>query len=334
MLDMCDRVSGFISTYGTVPQFVWTNQSQTTLVSAAEFFYMMARWLNYVKIHGAPPNTVTIYRNVAGPVAPSGSESGTIYQADILSKAASCTDFITTNYIVPNFITVDKQYTPESFYSVFARTINWYQDNGVLPNYATVTAVDAPGTWTYDEPEPTPTPDPYPWSKTLSVPYSAQPDGYTCGPTSLRMIMAYYGTWKTVSQISTYMANAGDSPYYDGVAPCVIVQVGKYYGFSATAEKYGWAELKDAIQDNDPVIGHLQITAGGNPKYYPSGSPLYSSYTGGHYVAVVGLKADASGNVLYVVINDPSKGANIKVTYASFDAAWNSKSRRIFRLSN
>ena len=332
MLDMCARVKGFLDTYGSVPQFVWTNASQTTLVSAGEMFYMMARWIGYYKDKGVPPNYVIIYRNIAGPSNPSGVETGTIYQAEILNEGREIADYIAANLIVPNFCTVGQtQYTPEAMYSVMARTINWYKENNYIPNYATVVAVDAPLTWTYQDPEPTPTPDPYPWSRTLSVPYTAQPDSYTCGPTSTRMIMSYYGTWYTVSAISNYMASWGDSPYYDGVGPAAIVAAGQHYGFSATAQKYGLTELKNAIQNGHPVVGHLQIFGGGSPRYYPSGTPLYSSFTGGHYVAVVGLKADANGNVLYVVINDPSKGSNIKVTYASFDYSWNEKGRRIIK---
>ena len=175
-------------------------------------------------------------------------------------------------------------------------------------------------------------PQSIPWSKYLSVPYYEQPDSYTCGPTSLMMIMEYYGVRKTVNQISKYCAGIGDSPYYDGIGPATIVSAAKYYGFPAAAQKYGWSELKRAIEDNHPVIGHLHITAGGNPRCYPDDTPLYSSFTGGHYVVVRGLQADANGNVLYVVINDPSKGSNIKITYASFDSSWAQKSRRIVKL--
>lgn len=100
----------------------------------------------------------------------------------------------------------------------------------------------------------------------------------------------------------------------------------------AAAQRYGWNELKSAIEYNHPVIGHLHITAGGNPRCYPDDTPLYSSFTGGHYVVVRGLQADANGNVLYVVINDPSKGSNIKITYASFDYSWAQKDRRIVKL--
>jgi hypothetical protein len=334
MMEMCDRVDGFMNTYERVPQIVYTDSDQTNSVTAAEFYYMMARWLRFYRANSRVPETVTITRSTGAPPAPTGVESGTLYQAELLNRAKDNADFIDSNSRLPNYTQLDSgaQLTPEAFFWVMARTINFYQDNGRLPNYTEVQGAIAPNSWTGgDSNSPTP-PDQYPWSKTFSVPYTAQPDSYTCGPTSLRMAMAYYGTFYGVSTISNYMASIGDSPYNDGVSASTVAAAASHYGFNGRTTRYGWQELKNAIQANKPCIANIYISANNYPKYYPSGSPAYTVYTGGHFVVVCGLKADASGNVLYVIVNDPSRGSGIKYTYSSWESAWAGRNRLFITL--
>lgn len=332
IMDMAVRAANFIDENGTVPMIVYTDATQTKSANAAEFYYMMARWLRWFKNNGenvAQPAYVTIIRNINGPAAPSGIENGTIYKADLLIKGKSNADFIASNSKLPNFTTVgNSNYTPEAFFYVMARTIKWYaQNNCTLPNYTTVLAVNAPDTWTSTPLES------YPWSRTLSVNYTAQPDSYTCGPTSLRMAMSFYGTWQTVSDISNYMASIGDSPYYNGVAPSIVVSAAKHYGFAGTVTQYGWDNLKNAIAAGHPVIANVQILANSYPRYYPGGGAVYSSYSGGHFVVVTGLKANVDGSVQYVIVNDPSKGGSLRYTTSSFETSWvNNKNRLMIRL--
>jgi len=126
-LDMATRAANFIDNNGTVPMIVYTDDSQTTSVNAAGFYYMMARWLRWFKNNGEdadPPTYVTIIRDIDGPPVPAGTESGTIYKSDILTKGKSNADFIASNNYVPNFTSVGaNQYTPEAFFYVMARTI-------------------------------------------------------------------------------------------------------------------------------------------------------------------------------------------------------------------
>lgn len=330
--DMCKRTDEFMDLYQRVPQIIYTDTDQTNYATAAEFYYMMARWLRFYKQNGRAPNTVTIVRDIGAPPSPTGAESGTIYQSEMLSLGEANANFIDSNNRLPNYTQLSDgtKVSPEAFFWCMARTIRFYNENGRLPNYTTVLNAEAPNSWTGTASNPSQPPsDPYPWSRTLTVPYTAQPDGYTCGPTSLRMVMAYFGTWYSVSTIANYMASIGDSPYYDGVAPDTIVTAAKHYGFSGATVKYGWDVLKNYIASGEPVIAHLYISANNYPRYYPSNSPAYSSYTGGHYVVVVGLKADDNGNVLYVVVHDPAKGDYVKYTASSFDSAWSNKSRRL-----
>jgi predicted double-glycine peptidase len=207
-----------------------------------------------------------------------------------------------------------------------AKTIRWFaQNNYTLPAYTTLVEIAGPEDWPSSQ-------SPDGWNRTLDVPYTDQPDGYTCGPTSLRMVMAYYGTSKTVSEVSDYMASIGDSPYYDGVGPSTIVSAAKHYGFSSTVTQYGWDNLKTAIAAGHPVIANIQISANNYPRYYGSNNPAYTSYNGGHFVVVVGLEAETDGSVKCVVVNDPSRG-NVKYTTSSFESSWvNNKNRLLIRL--
>ena len=327
-LDMAISAANYIDTNQKIPNVNYIDASQTRSVSAAEFYYMMARWLRYLKVNGeqVTPPPVRIVRGTAVPPAPTGSMSGTFTKDDILTKGQSNADFIDANGYVPNYSTVGStQYSPVAIYYAMAKTIRYYaQNNHALPATVSVTQVAGPDTW--------PTSSTYPWSRTLSVPYTEQPDGYTCGPTSLKMVMAFYGVSKTVSEISNYMASWGDSPYYDGVGPNAIVAAAQHYGFSSTVTQYGWDNLKNAIAAGHPVIANIQILANNYPRYYPSNSPAYTSYSGGHFVVVVGLQANADGSIQYVVVNDPSRGT-VNYTYSSFETSWvNNKNRLLIRL--
>lgn len=326
--DMATRTANYIDANQKIPTIVYTDASQTKSVTAAELFYMMSRWLRWIKNNGegsASPS-VRIIRGTGIPPLPSGAMSGTFTKDVLLEKGKTNADFIDNNSYAPNYSTVGTtQYSPIAMFYAMVKTIRWYtQNNNTFPADVIVTEIAGPESW--------PANSTYSWNRTLDVPYTDQPDSYTCGPTSLRMVMAYYGTWQTVSVISSYMASIGDSPYYDGVGPNMVVSAAKYYGFNSTVTQYGWDNLKKAIADGHPVIANIQTLANSYPCYYPSNNPAYISYSGGHFIVVVGLKAAADGSVEYVEVNDPSRG-NVKYTTSSFDLSWvNNKNRLMIRL--
>lgn len=328
---MATRAANYTDTNQKLPMIIYTDVSQTKSVSSAEFYYMMSRWLHWIKANGEaarPLPSIKIIRGISPPPTPSGSMSGQFTKTDMLAKGESNANFIADQGHVPNYMTVNSvQYSPIAFFYAMAKTIRWFSENSyTLPAYTNLTEVAAPEDWTAGS---TPGDD---WGRTLSVPSYEQPDGYTCGPTSLRMVMDYYGTSKSVSEISDYMASIGDSPYYDGVGPNIIVSAAKHYGFSSTVTQYGWDNLKKAIAAGHPVIANIQTLANSYPRYYPGNSPAYTSYSGGHFVVVVGLEAETDGSVKCVVVNDPARGA-VKYTTASFETSWvNNKGRLMIRL--
>ena len=185
------------------------------------------------------------------------------------------------------------------------------------------------------------------WTKTIDVPYTKQPNVYTCGPTSLRMVMEYYGVSKTVTEISNYMASIGHDPNPSGVGYTAITLAASNYGFNTSVkeDKSNWEELIKAIKAGKPCIAHLEILGNDCPRYYPSNEPAYSGRVG-HYVVVVGLKADSNDKLVYVVVNDPARQGSqvdqgwsedhVLYTYSSFDKAWKNdsvgKNRRLIIL--
>eukprot|EP00461_Guttulinopsis_vulgaris_P001651 UN01651 len=161
------------------------------------------------------------------------------------------------------------------------------------------------------------------------APYYSQPNGYTCGATSLRMVMAAYGTSKTINQICSAMGGCGTS----GVGRDQIIKAAKKFGFSKARVLYGWDNLEAAIAAGKTVIAHVRVQAGGYPRYCSSGSSVYSSYTGGHYIEVHGLTCNsAKTSINCVAVNDPSASSRSHVNYSksSFDQAWVNGSNRAF----
>ena len=207
---------------------------------------------------------------------------------------------------------------------VSTNTINFYKTNGqILPIDPTVKPVNAPASWSALS---------RPWGTSFAVPFTHQPDDYTCGPTSLSMTMAHYGTVHDVPAIANYMSSIGNSPYTNGVGESTILAAVKHYGFSGAVITNGWDNLKAAIQNHLPCITHMYISATNYPLYYPDGKPVYSSYTGGHYIVTCGLHADRNGNVDYVIVNDPAKGQALRYTSASFEKSWSAKNCHFIRL--
>jgi len=151
-LDMATRAANYIDTNQKIPNEVsYSYASQTRSVSAAEFYYMMARWLRYLKVNGeqATPPPVRIVRGTAVPPTPTGSMSGTFTKDDILTKGQSNADFIEANGYVPNYSTVGStQYSPVAIYYAMAKTIRYYaQNNNTLPTSVNVSQVTCPFSW-------------------------------------------------------------------------------------------------------------------------------------------------------------------------------------------
>ncbi len=122
-----------------------------------------------------------------------------------------------------------------------------------------------------------------------------------CGPTSVRMVLAYFGTKISADQAAKGVYIRGDGASHEGMAKKL-----RSYGVKATlTHTRNLASLKAAIDRGHPVI----INVRGN--YGPRS-------TGGHIIVVVGF--DRSGNP---IINDPAGGGRHVCPRRKFVNAWN-----------
>lgn len=153
IMDMCKSVSDSMNAFAKVPSLIYTDAAETSYVSAANFYYLMVRYLKHYLNNNNPPAKLPIIRNIAGPSNPGGVQTGNqIMLADILESADSSSNFINLINALPNFTTVDSvDYDPAAMFWVYARTINWYRNNLVMPNFATVRACAPPDIWTYGD---------------------------------------------------------------------------------------------------------------------------------------------------------------------------------------
>lgn len=116
-------------------------------VTAAEFYYMMARWLRFYHENNRAPNTIAVIRNIGAPSSPiTGSQSETICQSEILNLSMSSVNSIDNSNHLTNFIVKNdgSRISPEALFWYMARTIKLFGENGELPNYTTVPPVEAP----------------------------------------------------------------------------------------------------------------------------------------------------------------------------------------------
>ncbi len=139
----------------------------------------------------------------------------------------------------------------------------------------------------------------------IDVPLYGQPDGSSCGPTSVSMVLGKYGVSKSVDDIKYYIAKSSNGDYmdWDNLAGALNGLLGskspgyeayKFENSRSAAEHYNLVKKNiDAGIPIIPLLGFLEDSANG-------GFPYQSD---GHYVVIKGYK----GNKL--IINDPYNGS-------------------------
>ena len=145
----------------------------------------------------------------------------------------------------------------------------------------------------------------------LSVPSRAQRASangsmgkYYCGPTSLGMIMQFYGVDKATKTLAGLCGTGTNGTGYNE-----MVSVAKKFGFSgsyvATGKNVNF--LKSMTDAGKPVLVHVDTQG-----YWP-----------GHYMVVTGVHDGR------VYLNDPWRGCARSYTIAQFNAQWASRSNRV-----
>jgi len=136
-----------------------------------------------------------------------------------------------------------------------------------------------------------------------------------CGPTSLLMVLDYYGLEKSLEVVIAHhqeipAAEGGYDPTctVNGVctSPDALVQVAEsVYGLGVDARQGGtFTEVQNAILEGHPIIADV------NWRLVPGNF--------GHFVVIYGV--DASDETIYY--HDPYDGSHRTATWAQFSAAW------------
>jgi len=151
-LNMAIYAANYIDTNQQIPLLINAGENGHLKVNAAEFYFMMSRWLRWFNQKGegaTPPQMISIVRNINKPPSPQGVSSGTIAKADVLAKGESNANFIETNNYVPNFSTIGStKYLPQALYYLMSKTIRYYaQNSSTFPSTVTITDIPAPSNW-------------------------------------------------------------------------------------------------------------------------------------------------------------------------------------------
>lgn len=142
----------------------------------------------------------------------------------------------------------------------------------------------------------------------LRLPDVRQTTDYTCGPSALQAVLAYYGEETSEAELAKEM---GATPS-DGVPPEAIVRVARAHGLSPELrENLHIADLAHAVRRGVPVLVALQA--------WPD-APIadYSQvWTEGHYVVVLSVERDR------LIFEDPSIwGSRGVLSHAEFNRRW------------
>lgn len=136
------------------------------------------------------------------------------------------------------------------------------------------------------------------FTRRLTVPFNSQKtpnpalSGRLCSPTSLSMVMAYYGVDRPVSEVAAKVYDAPNDIY--GGWPRNI-QAAYAMGVPGYLTRFShWAEVEHLIAQQRPVIASIYAKKGELP-----GAPYDA--TEGHLIVVTGFEGDE-----WVLVNDPA----------------------------
>jgi hypothetical protein len=138
------------------------------------------------------------------------------------------------------------------------------------------------------------------WGKTLPVPERAQRDceepsirGEVCSPTSVSMVLAYWGVTRRTIDTARAVFDA-QAKIYGNWAANAAYAAREISGWAAVAKLRGWDEVEREIAERRPVILSHRWNRGDL-----SNAPVSSS--DGHLIVAVGFTPEGD-----VVVNDPA----------------------------
>ena len=141
----------------------------------------------------------------------------------------------------------------------------------------------------------------------LSVPFYRQEHSHTCGPACLRMVLEFFGTPVTESELAQRCGTT-----LLGTGRVQLAQAAIALGLAAQLVNHlTYGDVESYLGQGRPVIAVVDPSS-----LYP-GVPGFA-----HGVVIVGLEANT------VIYHDPELAANLAVSWEQFQAAWDRPDRK------
>ncbi len=147
------------------------------------------------------------------------------------------------------------------------------------------------------------------WIRTGFWKQDKQDTGYTCGPSSLQMALSALGCNVSEDVLAKAGGTRTSGTGHEGMLraveyaskKCKMKITGRFQFFNG----YGWSKVVDGIKAGAEYVIHLKPLPA--LKYDYKGRQVWKSFTGGHYVYLVGVNMVDR----LVLIADPTKSLRI-----------------------
>lgn len=147
------------------------------------------------------------------------------------------------------------------------------------------------------------------WIRTGFWKQDKQDTGYTCGPSSLQMALSALGCNVSEDVLAKAGGTGTSGTGHEGMLraveyaskKCKMKITGRFQYFNG----YGWSKVVDGIKAGAEYVIHLKPLPA--LKYDYKGRQVWKSFTGGHYVYLVGVNMVDR----LVLIADPTKSLRI-----------------------
>lgn len=149
-----------------------------------------------------------------------------------------------------------------------------------------------------------------PGSKIIPLKSIRQPDGSTCGHTSLSMILQYYGIDKEVDDIRKLVPKKEND---GGLCPESILAAAEELGLKAHKHyDLSFREIKSYLDDDTPLIIELQAW----PETEIPDRDWKNEWKEGHYVVAIGYTSE------HIIFADPSVSNKAFLTFEDLLPRW------------
>lgn len=135
--------------------------------------------------------------------------------------------------------------------------------------------------------------------RTLNIPYYRQPSDYTCAPTALKMLLAFYGDVQTIEFLESACKTTSD----EGTATDDLENAARKQGFTVRASVGNTiVDLKSSIDAGIPSLINFIDQKSGE----------------GHFAVCVGYSET------HIILHDPENGPHFEITFTDLENNWRS----------